>query len=133
MAAEGSIRRQRGDAAEAAALRHLQSAGLQQVAANANYRGGEIDLVMQDRDASGSSVLVFVEVRYRKSQAFGGGAASVDFSKRRKLIVAAQMFLSAHPQFANAPCRFDVVEASGDPASPAVNWIKDAFRADDFP
>ena len=127
MAAEGSARRQRGDAAEAAALRHLLAAGLKPVAANANYRGGEIDLVMQDRD-----ILVFVEVRYRSSKAFGGGAASVDLAKRRKLIVAAQMFLSTHPQFANAPCRFDVVEASGDPASPAIHWIRDAFRADDL-
>lgn len=127
MAAEITARRQRGDAAEAAALRHLLAAGLKPVAANANYRGGEIDLVMRDGDA-----LVFVEVRYRRSRAFGGGAASVDFSKRRKLVLAAQMFLSAHPIFANTPCRFDVVEASGDAASPAIDWIRDAFRADDF-
>lgn len=127
MAAEIAAPRQRGDAAEAAALRHLLAAGLKPVAANANYRGGEIDLVMQDRD-----VLVFVEVRFRKSQAFGGGAASVDFAKRRKLVVAAQMFLVQHPKLANASCRFDVVEASGDPAAPAMNWIRDAFRADDF-
>lgn len=127
MAAEITARRQRGDAAEAAALRHLLAAGLKPVAVNANYRGGEIDLVMRDGDA-----LVFVEVRYRRSQAFGGGAASVDFSKRRKLVIAAQMFLSTHPIFVNTPCRFDVVEASGDAASPAIDWIRDAFRADDF-
>lgn len=127
MTAEITARRRRGDAAEAAALRHLLAAGLKPVAANANYRGGEIDLVMRDGDA-----LVFVEVRYRRSRAFGGGAASVDFSKRRKLVLAAQMFLFAHPIFANTPCRFDVVEASGDAASPAIDWIRDAFRADDF-
>lgn len=127
MAAEITARRQRGDAAEAAALRHLLAAGLKPVAVNANYRGGEIDLVMRDGDA-----LVFVEVRYRRSQAFGGGAASVDFSKRRKLVIAAQMFLSTHPIFVNTPCRFDVVEASGDAVSPAIDWIRDAFRADDF-
>lgn len=123
MAAE---RRLRGDAAEAAALRLLLDAGLTQVAANANYRGGELDLVMLDRDT-----LVFVEVRYRRSNAFGGGAASVDASKRRKLVVAAQQFLAGHPRYANAPCRFDVIEASGDDAAPRIDWLKDAFRADE--
>lgn len=125
MAAE-TARKRSGNAAEAAALRHLLDAGLTRVAANANYRGGELDLVMLDRDT-----LVFVEVRYRKSRAFGGGFASVDFNKRRKLVHAAQLFLLSHRQFANAPCRFDVVEASGDATAPSVTWMKDAFRADD--
>jgi putative endonuclease len=118
--------RARGDAAEAAALRLLLDAGLQQIAANANYRGGELDLVMHDGDA-----VVFVEVRYRKSNAFGGGFASVDTGKRRRLVLAAQLFLMKNPRFANAPCRFDVVEASGNIAAPHVEWLKDAFRADD--
>ena len=117
--------RTRGDAVEAAARAHLLRAGLREVAANANYRLGELDLVM--RDGTG---LVFVEVRYRGNAAFGGGAMSVDARKQRKLIAAAQMFLLAHHTFADAPCRFDVVEAEGDPAAPVLHWIKDAFRAD---
>lgn len=117
-------RRQQGAAAEAAAREHLRQAGLRPVVANARYRGGELDLVMLD-----GAAVVFVEVRYRRSQAFGGGAASVDVHKRRRLLHAAQLFLSAHPEYAQAPCRFDVVEASGEP--PRLHWIRDAFRADD--
>lgn len=124
-------RRQRGSAVEAAARAHLIDAGLRPVAANANYRIGELDLVMIDPAARGGATLVFVEVRFRRDARFGGGAASIDFSKRRKLVRAAQVFLLAHRQFANAPCRFDVVEADGDPASPRLNWLRDAFRADD--
>lgn len=124
-------KRARGDAAEAAALRHLLDAGLKQVATNANYRGGELDLVMLDESRRDGNTLVFVEVRYRKSQAFGGGFASVDFNKRRKIVHAAQLFLLSHRQYANAPCRFDVIEASGDPVAPTLDWQKDAFRADD--
>lgn len=90
------------------------------------FRGGELDLVMYDREAAS---LVFVEVRYRRSAQFGGGAASIDASKRRKLVRAAQLYLNQHPALANSPCRFDVVEASGEP--PRLNWIRDAFRADD--
>lgn len=120
-------RRARGNVAEDAARTELKRAGLREIAANANYRGGELDLVMED-----AGTLVFVEVRYRRSRAFGGGAASVDIRKRRKLVLAAQLFLASHRQYAQAPCRFDVVEADGDPAAPRLHWIKDAFRADDI-
>ena len=119
-------RRIRGDAVEAAALAHLQARGLRLISRNAAARGGEIDLVMTDGDA-----LVFVEVRYRASDAFGGGAASVDAGKRRRLVRAAQAFLQRHPEHADAPCRFDVVAASGDPATPMLEWLQDAFRVDD--
>ncbi len=118
--------RVRGAAVEAAAARHLTAAGLRPIEANAATRHGEIDLVMLD-----AGTLVFVEVRYRRSQGFGGGAASVDARKRRRLVLAARQFLAAHPRYREAPCRFDVVEGSGDPDAPGLHWIRDAFRADD--
>lgn len=124
-------RRIRGDAVEDAALAHLQTHGLRLLSRNASARVGEIDLVMLDKSGVDGDVVVFVEVRYRAGTAFGGGAASVDAGKRRRLVRAAQSFLQRHPRHANAPCRFDVVAASGDPASPAFEWLKDAFRADD--
>jgi putative endonuclease len=125
-------RRTQGARVEALARDFLQRHGLKPVAANANYRGGELDLVMQDGDA-----LVFVEVRYRRSagtasSGFGGGAASVDANKRRKLVHAASQFLSAHREFSRAPCRFDVIDASGEPDAPEFVWLRDAFRADDL-
>lgn len=119
-------RRARGDAVETAALAFLEANGLRLLARNASARGGELDLVMAD-----GAAVVFVEVRYRGSAAFGGGAASVDAGKRRKLVRAAQVWLLRHPRHADAPCRFDVVAASGDPAAPAFDWLRDAFRADD--
>ncbi|MNK13486.1 hypothetical protein D3C87_315710 [compost metagenome] len=109
---------------EAAAQAYLHTAGLSPVSRNARYRGGELDLIMRDGDTT-----VFVEVRYRATAGFGGGAASVDLRKRRKLVLAAQLFLAAHPALANRPCRFDVVEASGDP--PQLTWLRDAFRLED--
>ena len=123
-------RRGRGAAVETAAREHLQRSGLRPLAANANYRCGEIDLVMLD-DRGGEATVVFVEVRYRGDSRFGGGAASVDFRKQRKLVRAAQVFLLRNRRFADSPCRFDVVEAAGDPEAPSLNWLRDAFRADD--
>lgn len=125
-------RRARGQAVEAAARALLRRAGLTDIAANAAYRGGELDLVMHDATRPGMPSVVFVEVRYRQSQAFGGASASVDIGKRRRLVHAAQRFLQDHPALADAPCRFDVIDAQGDPASPHLEWIRDAFRADEI-
>jgi putative endonuclease len=124
-------RRKRGQAVEAAARGLLRRAGLTDLAANALYRGGELDLVMRDATRPGTPTVVFVEVRYRQSQLFGGGAASVDAGKRRRLVHAALRFLQDHPALADAPCRFDVIDAQGDPAAPRLTWIRDAFRADE--
>ena len=126
MPAEPLDRRARGDAVETAALHHLQAHGLQLLARNAQSRGGELDLVMRD-----ASSVVFVEVRYRASAGFGGSAMSVDANKRRKLVHAAQVWLSQHPHYAQAACRFDVIAASGVPTAPQLDWLRDAFRADE--
>ena len=121
-------RRREGAAVERAAAGHLQAAGLRPLAANVGFRSGELDLVMLDARGA-SRVVVFVEVRHRRTAAFGGGAASVDAGKRRRLVRAAQAFLLRHPHHADAPCRFDVVVA-GAPDVP-LEWLRDAFRADD--
>ena len=84
----GVDRRARGAQVERAACEHLLAAGLELLAANVNFRCGELDLVMRDRDRLGA-VVVFVEVRYRADREHGGGAASIDGHKRRKLLQAA--------------------------------------------
>ncbi len=112
-----------GDAAEDRALAHLQAAGLRLL--SRNYRtpgrgGGEIDLVMRDRDGT----LVFVEVRQRKGTAHGGAAASIGATKRRRIVFAARhylMRLGTPP-----PCRFDAVLVEAG----AVTWLRAAFDAD---
>ncbi|MFP7722536.1 YraN family protein [Lysobacter sp. A3-1-A15] len=122
--------RDTGAAVEAAACAHLTQAGLREIARNVGYRFGELDLVMWDATAP-ANTLVFVEVRHRRGGAFGGGAVSVTREKRRRLVRAAQAFLQANARYADAACRFDVVEAAGDPSAPRLNWLRDAFRADD--
>ncbi|HHW4678040.1 MAG TPA: YraN family protein [Xylella sp.] len=113
-----------GRTVEVAARHYLEQAGLRWLASNVRFRGGELDLVMHDVMS-----VVFVEVRYRQQESYGSGAQSVDQRKRRKLVVAAQLFLQRHPELAQAPCRFDVVEGAGTPLQ--LHWIRDAFRLDD--
>lgn len=112
-------RRQHGDAAETRACQWLISNGLQLLARNWHSRLGEIDLIMQHDDT-----LVFVEVRLRRSNQYGGALASVTASKQHKLANTASLFLAAHPQHAGKPCRFDVL-ALDNSASPT--WIQNAF------
>ncbi len=103
-----------GDAAESAALAHLQGFGLTLV--RRNYRvargphalDGEIDLILRERDGT----LVFVEVRRRMDATHGGAAASVGASKQRRLVLAARHFLAGMDPL--PPCRFDVVAIDGE-------------------
>ena len=111
-----------GRRAEQDACDYLQRQGLRLVERNYRCAHGEIDLVMRDRDT-----LVFVEVRYRRSQRYGGGVASVDWRKQGKLAATAAHYLQAHPKAARRPCRFDVVAIGGE--GPHVNWVSDAFQA----
>lgn len=116
----GSTTRAQGNAAEDRALAHLQAAGLRLL--ERNYRtpgrgGGEIDLVMRDRDGT----TVFVEVRSRASQAFGGAGGSIGAVKQQRIVLAARHYLMrlASPP----PCRFDVVLVE----DAQVQWLVAAF------
>jgi putative endonuclease len=121
----GSTTKQSGDAGEARALAHLMGQGLTlvqrnyRVARGPRARGGEVDLILRERDGT----LVFVEVRSRRSASHGGAAASVSATKQRSLVFAAQHFLQT--QRTLPPCRFDVVAIDGE----RIEWLRAAFDA----
>ena len=99
------------------ALRYLKRRGLKLLRRNYYSRHGEIDLIMQDKDT-----LVFVEVRYRKHDDYGGAAESVDHHKQARIANTAERYLQAHSW--DGPCRFDIVAIEGK-AKP--QWIVGAF------
>ena len=115
----------RGDAAETQALAYLVARGLipiernYRVARGPRARGGEVDLILRDRDGT----LVFVEVRARRDARHGGAAASVGAVKQQRLVFAARHFLRRFD--APPPCRFDVVSVEGD----RIEWLRAAFDA----
>lgn len=109
-----------GAEAEQRACELLEHSGLETLARNYHCRYGELDLICRDR-----STLVFVEVRFRKSAAFGDAAASVTRSKQRKLRATAEHFLGHNPDFSRLACRFDVVAVSGNEYR--LDWIQNAF------
>ena len=114
----------RGRLAEERAAEHLASAGLQVLERNLLCRAGEIDLVCRD-----DTVLVFVEVRERHGERFGGAAASVGRAKRQRLLRAAGYFLPrlAQRHFGGRTpnCRFDVVAIDDK----RLSWLQGVIDA----
>lgn len=79
-----------------------------------------------------SNTLVFVEVRYRRSEQFGGAIDSVTAAKQKKIRLTAAHYLQSHPRLQHSNCRFDVIGLTH--ASAAANrmelrfdWVKNAF------
>ena len=114
-----------GRDAEERARRFLEARGLRllernyRVARGPSRHGGEIDLILRDRDGT----LVFVEVRARRDAAAGGAAASIGQAKRARLVYAAQTYLARLDRV--PPCRFDVVAIDGE----RTQWLQAAFDA----
>ncbi|AGH80671.1 hypothetical protein PCNPT3_03645 [Psychromonas sp. CNPT3] len=110
----------KGNKAEQQALLYLQEQGLVLLYRNYYCSYGEIDLIMRDKQT-----LVFIEVRYRKNNAFGGALASISPSKQRKIIATAAFFLAKQQN--EYDCRFDAVAIDDSATSP--QWIQGAFQA----
>lgn len=88
------------------------------MARNVGSRLGEIDLIMRDRET-----WVFVEVRQRTRQAFGGAAASITPAKQARLRREAQRYLMSKFGDRWPACRFDVIAIEAN----TIHWITNAF------
>lgn len=122
MSAKQTARR-RGQRAELLARDFLEAQGLTTRAMNYACRSGEIDVIMEH-----GAVLVFVEVRYRRSVRFGTPKETIDRLKRRRLVKAGEHYLHTSARTMRS-CRFDVVTLTGDLQKPEIEWICDAFCA----
>ena len=115
-----------GVAAEQLAATFLMQHGLKLITQNYHCRFGEIDLVMQD-----GKTLVFVEVKLRSSNQFGGAAASITPQKQKKMILTAQHYLQTQ-KLGDVACRFDVIlmQSANLAATDLkhIEWIRNAFE-----
>ncbi|MBC2770688.1 YraN family protein [Pusillimonas minor] len=118
----GSPTQRIGFEAEQQACEFLAQRGLNVVDKNLRCKAGEIDVVAIDREQ-----LVFIEVKLRTGQGFGGPAASVNRDKQDKLRRTALFFLprlaQAHFRGVVPPCRFDVITID----NAGLTWIPNAF------
>ena len=121
--------REQGEYTENLACKYLEKKGFKLIERNFHCRFGEIDLIMQHNNN-----LIFVEVRYRRSNNFGSGAESITSNKQSKLIKTASVYLQQHAKLAKNPTRFDVISISGPIETTNINnisfdWIENAFGA----
>lgn len=102
----GRARAELGRAGETEAARFLESRGYRIVARNVRADRVEIDLI-----ARRGTLLVFVEVKSRRSLRMGSAAESVDRRKQERLRRGASAWLSSRPAAARGVrrLRFDVV------------------------
>ena len=116
-------RRALGRAGEEIAARHLLAQGYAIIERNVALKVGEIDIVARDGD-----VVVLVEVRARRSTAWGGALESVGPQKQRKLARVARAYLGLRG-LEHLPCRFDVVAVTWLPGAggPQVEHVRNAF------
>ena len=115
----------RGEQAETLAGTYLMQQGLSVIARNVRCRGGEIDLICLEH-----GTVVFVEVRLRTDDRYGGAGASITLRKRQRIVHAAQWWLAGSGLVhARRPCRFDAVLLNRlDPST--LKWIRGAFDAE---
>lgn len=118
----GDHRQRVGQQGERRAERFLRSLGYAIVERNYRTSRGEIDLVAKDRDT-----LVFVEVRTRRRDGFGGPLASVGPQKQRQISNTALHYLT-HSGLRDRAARFDVIGIVGEGKRAALTHVKAAFE-----
>lgn len=118
-----AYRQRLGRAGEDAAIEALRARGYRIVARNVRLRGGELDVIAED-----AGTIVFVEVKARRSSAFGTPAEAGGPRKQRTLCHLALRYLAGQG-LGERPCRFDVVEVWVDSAGALrAGVFQDAFR-----
>jgi putative endonuclease len=119
-AGKGNSRLALGCAGEDAACAELRRRGYEILARQYRTRRGEIDIVARQ-----GTTMVFVEVKTRRGQEFGGGAAAVTWRKQRRIALVALQFLARHAAI-DRPCRFDVVVVTPG-GTPGIEVYTNAF------
>lgn len=103
---------------EELAAAYLEQQGLVIIRRNFSCRQGEIDMIARHED-----YLVFVEVKYRSSEAMGFALEAVDYRKQRRICKVADYYRFLHKIGNQRMIRYDVVAIQGD----KIQWIQNAF------
>ncbi len=115
--------RHKGEHYEREAEDYLRKQGLKSHARNYHCKFGEIDLIMHDGET-----LVFVEVKYRKSDHYGGADYALSQHKLERIQRTIEHYLQRH-RTENCPLRVDFVAINGQNSN-QFNWIKNVLDAD---
>jgi len=111
-----------GRSGEKFATRLIIESGLSIIVQNYRCPKGEMDIIAADGE-----VLVFIEVRTRRSSIRGWGEESITHQKAQRLRAIAAYYV-LQQGYTSWPClRFDVVAIRWTSENPDVKWIKAAL------
>jgi len=105
------------------AERYLRCRGLRTLARNYAFSGGELDLVMAEKDGT----IVFTEVKTRRNEDLFPAVAAVNQKKRQKITRTAKCFLRQF-NITERPLRFDIITVVlGEKGNPEIQHYPNAF------
>jgi len=112
-----------GRSAEDLTEQMLRKKGYRILERNLRIAGGELDLIADDQ-----GTLVFIEVKARRGNQFGGAPYAITTRKKQQIIKLALCYLSQHG-LTNKQCRFDVILVVGTNGhTPQLTHIEQAFE-----
>jgi len=104
-----SFLRRQGNIAEDQAAKYLQNKGYKILARNFSCKMGEIDIIAEDS----KKTIVFVEVKQRKTNLFGGGLAAVNKAKQKRITLTAAEYIKK-TKINYFALRFDIITITGN-------------------
>ncbi|MCR5753357.1 MAG: YraN family protein [Acetatifactor sp.] len=108
-----------GGEKEELAAKYLETNGMHVVERNYRNRVGEIDLIGYH-----DGYLVFVEVKFRKTNRMGSALEAVNYSKQLKICKVADFYRYSRHVGNHIGIRYDVVAIQGE----KITWVKNAFQ-----
>jgi putative endonuclease len=111
-----------GKRGEELAATYLAEAGYRIIERNYRCPFGEIDIIAEEGET-----LVFVEVKSRRSEAYGDPQLAVGHQKQKKISRIAMNYLK-EKNLCHRPARFDVVAVKLLPAGRKIELIQNAFE-----
>ena len=115
------MRRELGQQGEEIAVHYLQKEGYRILTRNFRTRDGELDIICRKDD-----VLIFVEVKTRRSELFGSAEEAITPKKIEHIRRVALHYLTNH-QTQHKEIRFDVITILMVNHEPRLNHIQAAF------
>lgn len=115
-----SKNKEKGNYGESLALRYIEQKGYTVLETNYRCARGEIDIICMDGDT-----LVFVEVKFRKSLAYGYPREAVNYPKQSRIKKVAEYYIY-QKKIMDRDCRFDVIEIIAM-CKPEIIHLENAF------
>jgi len=113
-----------GKSGELFAKKYFESLKYDFIEANYKYERAEIDLIFKDDK---KKVIVFVEVKTRRTKTYGEPEESVTEMKLMQIYKAAEGYVMENPIYEDYEKRFDIASVMVENGAMKMNHLENAF------